>query len=175
MRVARFSVLAVAVLVVAVSGCGSDDEGGSTGGGGGATTAEAAKPSGEAATTVDVSATEFKFDPANPKIEKAGVVAFKVTNDGQTVHALEVEGPKGEVETSTIEPGKSETLKADLSKAGSYEWYCPVGNHREQGMEGTVSVAGGGSGGSTTEDSTTEDSTTEDSDDSGGGGGAGGY
>ncbi len=47
--------------------------------------------------TIDVRETEFKLDPANPRIEKPGFVEFKVNNAGQTVHALEVEGPEGEV------------------------------------------------------------------------------
>jgi uncharacterized cupredoxin-like copper-binding protein len=85
------------------------------------------------------------------------VVAFKIKNDGEIVHALEVEGPKGEVETEAIQPGKSATLEADLSKAGSYEWYCPIGNHRQQGMGGRISVAGGGSGGATTGDDSGKD------------------
>jgi uncharacterized cupredoxin-like copper-binding protein len=28
-----------------------------------------------------------------------------------------------------------------LDKPGRYEMYCPVGNHKEQGMEGTVVVS----------------------------------
>jgi len=164
MHAARFSVVALAALGVALAGCGSDDEGDSSGGGGGGTTTEqTAKPSGKAASTVNVSETEFKLDPASPKIAKAGVVEFKVKNDGKLAHALEVEGPGGEVKTDSIEPGQVATLKADLGKPGSYEWYCPVDNHKQQGMEGTISVAGKGSGGSTTDDS--------GSDDSGGGGG----
>ena len=99
-----------------------------------------------------MSETEFKLAPANPKVSKAGVVQFKVKNDGKIVHALEVEGPSGEVKTAPIQPGKSATLNADLSKAGSYQWYCPIDSHKAMGMKGKISVAGGGSGGSTTTD-----------------------
>jgi len=38
-------------------------------------------------------------------------------------------------------------------KAGRYELYCPVGNHRELGMEGTLSVGGAAPGGGTTTES----------------------
>ncbi len=93
--------------------------------------------------TIDVRETEFKLEPANPRIEKPGVVEFKVENAGQTVHALEVEGPKGEVETEEIQPGKSTTLRANLTEPGEYTWYCPVGGHKDQGMEGKITVAGG--------------------------------
>ncbi len=93
--------------------------------------------------TIDVRETEFKLDPANPRIEKPGVVEFKVNNAGQTVHALEVEGPEGEVETEEIQPGRSTNLRANLTEPGEYTWYCPVGDHKDRGMEGKITVGGG--------------------------------
>jgi plastocyanin len=144
-RVRWFALLALAVALVA-GGCGSDDEEGS-GSGSGAQKQESSA-SGGGGSTVEVGATEFKFDPANPKVAKAGKVKFELTNKGQAPHALEVEGPRGEVETKTIEGGESASVTADLSKPGSYTMYCPVGNHRQQGMEGKVVVAADGSGSS---------------------------
>jgi Copper binding proteins, plastocyanin/azurin family len=52
-----------------------------------------------------------------------------------------VEGPGGESETEDIAPGDSAELTVDLSQAGTYEWYCPIGNHKELGMEGEIRVA----------------------------------
>jgi plastocyanin len=144
-RVRWFAVLAVAVALFA-AGCGSDDEEDS--GSGSGAQKEESSASGGGGSTVQVGATEFKFDPANPKVAKAGKVKFELTNDGQAPHALEIEGPTGEVETKTIEGGQSASVTADLSKPGSYTMYCPVGNHRQQGMEGKVVVGGGGSGSS---------------------------
>jgi uncharacterized cupredoxin-like copper-binding protein len=144
MGISRWIVLAAVVGGLVVAGCGEDEE---TGGGGAQTaTEEAEQPSQAASQTIDISATDFRFDPANPKVEKVGVVEFRLTNDGKSPHALEVEGPGGEVETDVIQPGKSATLTADLSRQGSFVIYCPVGNHRELGMEGKVQVAGGGAG-----------------------------
>jgi plastocyanin len=108
---------------------------------------------------VDVTETEFELDPQNPRIAKPGVVQFDVTNAGKAPHALEVEGPEGEVETETIQPGGKATLKANLSRAGTYTWYCPVGNHEQQGMKGKITVGGGGAG-TTTSGSRTDDSDT---------------
>jgi plastocyanin len=143
--ISRWVVIAVVAGLI-VAGCGEDEE---TGGGEAAQTAteEQAEPSGAVSTTINISATDFKFDPANPKVEKAGVVEFRLTNDGQAPHALEVEGPEGEVESEVIQPGKATTLKADLGRKGSFVIYCPVGNHRDLGMEGKVQVAGGGAAG----------------------------
>jgi uncharacterized cupredoxin-like copper-binding protein len=132
-----------ALALVAV-GCGGDDEKGK----------EATTPSGPPVATVNVKETEFKLDPANPEIAKTGVVAFKVSNEGKVDHNLEVEGPGGEVELpENIKPGESATLKADLKEPGTYEWYCPVDNHKDLGMKGEITVSAGAStkgGGSTT-------------------------
>jgi plastocyanin len=149
------------MVALALAGCGEDREEEAGKAGTGTATEEAAKPSGPPVATVRVSETEYKLDPANPKISEAGVVEFVATNDGKVDHALEVEGPEGEVETEVFGPGERATLKADLSEPGSYTWYCPVGNHRELGMEGKVWVAGGGTGGAA----------PQDEEDAGGGGG----
>ena len=45
-----------------------------------------------------------------------------------------------DIRASDLSPGQSGVLTVDLSKPGTYEFYCPVGNHREQGMEGTITV-----------------------------------
>jgi uncharacterized cupredoxin-like copper-binding protein len=145
---------AMAAVLFALAACGGDDDNG----GGGGEPASSATP----AETVDVKATDFKLTPADPSVDKTGTVKFRLTNDGEVGHALEVEGPDGEAETEQIPPGQSATIDVDLSKPGKYEMYCPVGNHKDMGMTGEITVAGGsGSGGSTTEDKT---------DDSGGSG-----
>jgi uncharacterized cupredoxin-like copper-binding protein len=125
---------------LALAGCGSDDDNGGD-------SAPAAASSG-GGQTVRLSATEFKFTPSDPSVDKAGKVTFDVSNDGSVDHALEVEGPDGDVETDSIAAGESATLTVDLSKPGKYEIYCPIGNHKEMGMEGTVTVAGDSSGSS---------------------------
>ena len=66
-------------------------------------------------------------------------MTFDVTNDGQTVHNLEVEGNGVEEVTDDIEPGGTAQLAVDL-EPGTYEMYCAIGNHRELGMDGTVTV-----------------------------------
>ena len=171
----RWSLAVVAALAFAA--CGDEDRDGSVSVEGGTTgttttgTQTTTTPSGAPVQTIRVTETEFKLDPANPQVKKAGVVEFRIRNDGQVVHALEVEGPEGEVETENIDPGKSASLKADLSKPGSYEWYCPVDDHKDRGMRGKIEVAGGDSGGGT---ATTEDERKPE-DESGGGGGGSGY
>ena len=104
-------------------------------------TAAAGGGGGGGASALAVSETEFKLTPANPTV-KAGTVAIKVANNGQITHQLEVEGPSGEVRSAVLEPGQSDTLKVKLNKAGRYEWYCPIDDHKQMGMEGEITVQG---------------------------------
>ncbi len=99
-------------------------------------------PKGPPTTIIDVRETEMKIEPKNVTIDKPGVVEFRVENAGNVVHALELEGPTGEVETDQIPSKRSATLTANLNRPGKYKWYCPVGDHEAQGMTGTVTVRG---------------------------------
>lgn len=103
---------------------------------------------GEDAGTPRLEATEFEFSPAEITVER-GEHEFQIVNRGEVEHALEIHTPGGEVETDRVAPGDSATVVADLSEAGTYELYCPVGDHRQRGMEGSVTVEeGGGDAGS---------------------------
>jgi uncharacterized cupredoxin-like copper-binding protein len=156
----RFALLALLTLLasLALAACGS-----SYGSGGSGTTA----PAG-GGQTVSIGESEFQLDPSSVKVEQAGRVTFKVTNNGSVDHALEVEGQGVEEETETIKPGETAELTVGLSKGGSYEIYCPIDGHRDMGMEGTLTVGAASMGGAT-DTSENEDSTT----DSGGGYGSG--
>jgi uncharacterized cupredoxin-like copper-binding protein len=135
----RMAMATPALVVIGLTGCGTDNGNGAE---------ERAAPRAPAgAQTIKVSETEFKLDPSDPKVKK-GVVNFEVTNDGKVTHSLEVEGPGGEVELDkALQPGQSGTLKVNMSKAGRYEWYCPIDGHKASGMEGEITVADGRSGG----------------------------
>jgi plastocyanin len=154
----RFGAVLAALTALSFAACGESrkEAGGTTG-----TTEKETQATGPAVATVKVGETEYKLDPSDPKIAKSGVVAFKATNDGKIAHALEVEGPDGEVKTEPFAPGESQTIKVDLPP-GRYEWYCPVDGHKDKGMKGEITVAGGGGAPST--------KTTE-----GGGSSGGGY
>ena len=84
-------------------------------------------------------ATEFEFSPAQVTVQ-LGEHEFQIANRGEVEHALEIHAPGGEVETGRVAPGESATVTANLSKTGTYELYCPVGDHRQRGMEGRVTV-----------------------------------
>jgi uncharacterized cupredoxin-like copper-binding protein len=94
-------------------------------------------------------------------VNKAGVVEFDVTNDGSVTHALEVEGGDIEEETEDIAAGDSATLKVDLPK-GVYELYCPIDDHKEQGMTAELRVAGATGTAEDSGDESSEDDSSED-------------
>ena len=146
-----WAVLPLFVLVmVALSlpiGCAGRGGGeGGNGGGGGDEAPSGAKDS--VVKTIRIEETEFRLEPAEITLDKPGTYVFEAVNSGDTVHALEVEGQGIEEKTEEIQPGQSAQLKVEL-KAGTYELYCPVGGHKEEGMEGTLTVkeGSGGSGG----------------------------
>jgi uncharacterized cupredoxin-like copper-binding protein len=139
-------IIGVVLILVGVLGCGA---GGGSAGGGGAEDAQAPSGAKEAVVkTIRVKEVEFALKPAEITLEKPGTYVFKAVNSGGTVHALEVEGQGIEEETEEIQPGQSAELKVKL-EAGTYELYCPVDGHKEEGMEGKVIVkeGSGGSGG----------------------------
>ena len=130
-------IIGVVLIMVGVLGCGA---GGGSAGGGGAEDAQAPSGAKESVLkTIRVKETEFALKPAEITLEKPSTYLFKAVNSGGTVHALEVEGQGIEEETEEIQPGQSAELKVKL-KAGTYELYCPVAGHKEEGMEGKVIV-----------------------------------
>ena len=85
-----------------------------------------------------MSLTEFVVDM--PESLPAGPTTFVVTNDGTIEHSLEIEGQGIEEALEPhLQPGETGELTVDL-QPGSYEAYCPIGNHQEQGMSVELTV-----------------------------------
>jgi uncharacterized cupredoxin-like copper-binding protein len=114
-------------LMFALAGCGGDD--------GGETT------DGTSSQTFSISESDFTLTPSTVTIDAPGTYTFEAMNDGGVDHSLEIEGMGIEEETETIGPGESASMTVDL-EAGTYEMYCPIGNHRDLGMSGEITVSG---------------------------------
>jgi plastocyanin len=137
----------VCALAIPAAGCGDDDDDGGSGSGSADTQTNessgggASSGGGGAAQTLKLAADPggaLKFDKSS-LTAKAGKVTIVLDNPSSLPHAVEIEGNGVEKSSSTI--GKDETTKVSATvKAGTYEYYCPVGGHKAAGMEGTLTV-----------------------------------
>src|SRR5215212_2258942 len=154
-RFMRFKAAAVVgcvfllLLLGAVFGCGGGQTGGS------AKEEKQAPPSAEPTQaestlaqspieTIQVNETEMSLDPAEITLEGPGPYVFRAVNVGNVTHSLRIEGNGiEEQQTPDIGPGESADLAVTLSP-GTYELDCPVDDHEELGMRGSVTVTEGG-------------------------------
>ncbi len=105
---------------------------------------EASSPIELVETSYDISLADMAGDeePLTVAVSNPGTYTFVVANDSSIVHALEIEGNGVEAETGDIAPGATAMLEVELPAAGEYDMYCPIGNHKELGMDGSVQVEG---------------------------------
>jgi uncharacterized cupredoxin-like copper-binding protein len=149
-RAARTVAVLAAAALLALAGCGSDDDdsgngggggggGSGYGGGGGGDSAEAKAGGGGSRLMLSADPSgALKFDKTSLSA-KPGKVTVVMDNPSDVPHAIEVEGDGVEEEGKTVGKGGVSKVTADLKK-GEYEFYCPVGNHAQAGMEGTLTV-----------------------------------
>jgi plastocyanin len=148
MRVRVAGAVTGIVAAVALVGCSGSSGGGSATGTTSAAATSAAESSTPAAASgsaasqsqrVAVTATEYSFSLPTTTF-KAGTYTFTMANDGRATHAIEIDGPGvADQKSSTAGPGGTTTLTVTL-QPGSYTLYCPVGNHRQMGMQTTLTV-----------------------------------
>ena len=150
------------VLALVLTSCGGGAGGGSsasskpasstkaaTGGASGQATTKKNVASGGVIKTVTIKESEFKLSPSTVTLSKPGTYAFKAENKGTFQHSLEIEGKgvkskegeEGEAELEqALNPGQSGVLTVTFQKPGTYEMYCPVDGHEQEGMKGEVVV-----------------------------------
>ena len=98
-------------------------------------------PSGNT-TSVHVSLFEWGISLDKTSVP-AGPVLFEIVNDGNAPHAFKIGGVSiGTTETDVFQPGSVREITVDLP-AGSFELWCPIPGHRENGMETTITVEAG--------------------------------
>ncbi|MBW3582738.1 MAG: cupredoxin domain-containing protein [Euryarchaeota archaeon] len=83
------------------------------------------------------------FDPATLSVSANTTVNLTFTNNEENPagapHDWVLEGVEG-VETEVIGTGENTTIEFAAPAPGEYAYYCSVGNHRDLGMEGTLTV-----------------------------------
>jgi uncharacterized cupredoxin-like copper-binding protein len=136
--------LVATVAALGVAACGGDDNGGTTSAGSASTSsASAGGSTAGGGTKLTTDATEkggLSFSKKTLEA-KAGSVTLSMPNpSGNSLpHGIAIEGGGVEKSGSIVQPGGDSTLTVTL-KPGTYTFYCPVGSHRQQGMEGKLTV-----------------------------------
>jgi plastocyanin len=145
----RIAVLA-AIAALTLAACGGNDSSGSSSTPA-ATEAATDTPTAtatatEAAGSGSASKLAIAADPGGAKkftkstlTASAGSVEVDFSNTSQLPHAVEIEGNGVEEKTEVVTGADAPPITVDL-KPGKYEFYCPVGDHRAEGMEGTLTV-----------------------------------
>lgn len=85
--------------------------------------------------TIDGS--NFSFNPSTITVNKGDTVKIIFKDDDGT-HNLAIDGYN--VSTNVIGGGSRDSIQFVADKAGSFEYFCSVGAHRDLGMTGTLIV-----------------------------------
>lgn len=84
-----------------------------------------------------VTGSNFEFDPAKMTVKKGDTVKITFKSEG-SLHDFVID--EFDVRTQQLGAGKEESIEFVADKSGTFEYYCSVGNHRQMGMVGTLTV-----------------------------------
>lgn len=84
-----------------------------------------------------VTGSNFAFSPAEMRVQQGDTVRVTFINSGG-VHDWKLD--EFNAATKVIQAGQQETIEFVADRAGEFEYYCSVGNHRQMGMVGTLIV-----------------------------------
>lgn len=86
---------------------------------------------------VKVEGSPFKFVPAQIRVKHGDTVKVTFVNK-EGFHDFVLD--EFDLQTKQIQAPGQETVEFVADKAGTFEYYCSVGNHRAQGMVGKLIV-----------------------------------
>ncbi|TAK21842.1 MAG: hypothetical protein EPO26_13810 [Chloroflexota bacterium] len=106
------------------------------------TTAPSAAPKSQSAAVlqgrVPVSQKDFKLSP-DDITARAGSITFVLKNEGLYTHDFRVEGEGVDEKAPKVGSGRTIEWRISLTP-GSYRISCPVSNHADRGMTGSLTV-----------------------------------
>lgn len=91
----------------------------------------------EAIKRFEINAGNFYFSEKEIRVKKGDVVEIVLNNEGG-FHDLVID--EFDVATKRLQGGEQDSVRFVADTAGSFEYYCSVGNHRELGQWGTLIV-----------------------------------
>ena len=147
-RTIAIAALAAGSLLLAA--CGDDDDQTATdmpamdddagmddaGHGGGHDADEENSPVADGARQIEVTATDFAFDPGDITVEAGEDLAIVLTSE-DILHDFTIDELDAHV---AADRGETAEGGVTAEEAGTYTYYCSVSGHREAGMEGTLTV-----------------------------------
>jgi uncharacterized cupredoxin-like copper-binding protein len=91
---------------------------------------------------VELTAVDYSFDLADPKIKAGETIRFEMKNEGDEDHEFEVFDPDNKVigEVAQTKPGADGKATLTFDKPGTYRYVCDVDDHQSRGMKGTFTV-----------------------------------
>ena len=91
----------------------------------------------ENAVVIDISGHNFEYDQSEIRVKEGDTVVINFTStDG--FHDWVVD--EFNAKTARVSTGNTTSVTFVADKAGTYEYYCSVGTHRQQGMVGSLIV-----------------------------------
>jgi plastocyanin len=79
----------------------------------------------------------FEFDVAEIRVEEGDTVVINFTSTGG-LHDWTID--EFDANTARVQTGETSSVTFVAERAGSFEYYCSVGQHRANGMVGTLIV-----------------------------------
>ena len=87
---------------------------------------------------IEIAFKEYEMVP-NKIRTKPGTVTFALRNEGRFAHNFHLEGQGVEAHAEKFSPGRTVRLEVSLQE-GEYKISCPLSNHDQRGMHGTLVV-----------------------------------
>ncbi len=84
-----------------------------------------------------ITGSNFAFAPKQITVKKGDTVKITFVNS-EGMHDLKID--EFNATTKRLGTGQKETIMFVANKAGSFQYYCSVGEHRSMGMWGTLTV-----------------------------------
>ena len=96
------------------------------------------------AATYRATLSNFRIDGVPAQVPAGVPLAFNATSSGLP-HNLAIDGNGVDLRSSTpnLQDGQSGTITLGALQPGTYNLYCPVGQHRAQGMEIRIMAVAG--------------------------------
>jgi plastocyanin len=132
----RFTMIAALTVLmsIALAACGGENPPATA-----TNTPGSSSTNGATAQDLSVSLVEWAIEPKDIEAD-AGKVRFTVANNGQFPHDFAVQVGDAVSKTPVFQNSDgTKTLEVDLP-AGTYRFFCSVGDHAQRGMEGEIVI-----------------------------------